>query len=41
MDEEAFSSFITEVLELPEDSALQFYFITIGMKGPKLGHIKF
>ena len=41
MDEEAFSQFITQTLGLSEDSVLQFYIITIGMKSPKLGHVKF
>lgn len=40
MDEEAFSTFITETLQLPEDSVLQFYIMTTGMKNPKSGHIK-
>lgn len=41
MDEESFSLFITQTLGLSEDSILQFYIITIGMKAPKLGHIKY
>jgi hypothetical protein len=39
MDEEVFSVFITETLGLSEDSILQFYIMTTGMKTPKLGHI--
>jgi hypothetical protein len=41
MDEEGFSMFITQTLGLPEDTLLQFYFMSIVMKGHKLGHIKF
>ena len=26
---------------MPEDSLLQFYIMTVGMKTPKLGHIKY
>ncbi len=39
MDEELFSYFFTEVLKMPEDSLVQFYLLTTGMKTPKLGHI--
>lgn len=41
MDEEDFSTFITSTLGLAEDSILQFYIMTVGMKGPKLGHVKY
>ena len=41
MDEEIFSVFITETLGLAEDSVLQFYIMTMGMKTPKLGHIAY
>jgi hypothetical protein len=41
MDEEVFSVFITETLGLAEDSILQFYIMTTGMKTPKLGHIQY
>ena len=41
MDEDLYSCFITEHLGLPEDSLLQFYFMTLGMGTPKLGHIQF
>jgi hypothetical protein len=41
MDEELYSVFITETLGLSEDSILQFFIMTIGMRTPKLGHIQF
>lgn len=41
MNEEIFSTFITETLGLSEDSILQFYIMTLGMNTPKLGHIKY
>lgn len=41
MDEDVYSEFITKTMGLAEDSLLQFYFMTIGMNTPKLGHIKF
>lgn len=41
MNEGLFSTFITETLGLAEDSLLQFYILTLGMKTPKLGHIKY